>query len=298
VSRALLLCLTVGILAGCGDGGCNRANSDDGERNHLGAFNRPTLPTPQQCAYGTAGCPCLPGWKCGEGLRCFGDYCYGGKVPAPDTYFYKDRQFADMHAMRELVLARMDLKAGMKVADLGAGEGFHTLAAALAVGATGTVWATDIMPNMLATIRRKVVAAEEDAIKGGKRVAIVHTRLVKGERDTGIEDLADGSLDVVLMINVLSLFSDIGMSEGDQAYFGRIARKLKPGGRFFFQHDWIRPSMKSRDEAMKMFKEAGFSAPPRFVPMPASVPEQTYEEQSPGGKRTVLKRGYIAILGR
>ena len=106
MSRALLLCLTVGILAGCGDGGCNRANSDDGERNHLGAFNRPTLPTPQQCAYGTAGCPCLPGWKCGEGLRCFGDYCYGGKVPAPDTYFYKDRQFADMHAMRELVLAR------------------------------------------------------------------------------------------------------------------------------------------------------------------------------------------------
>ena len=122
--RSMLLYCFLLLCTACGDAGCSGSRgADEGERNQLGAFDRPTLPSNEQCRYGTEGCPCLPGMQCADGLSCFGDYCYGDKVRAPDTYFYKKRQFDDVHTLRKLVLKHLQLREGMVVADLGAGDG-------------------------------------------------------------------------------------------------------------------------------------------------------------------------------
>ncbi|HEY0996215.1 MAG TPA: methyltransferase domain-containing protein [Gemmatimonadaceae bacterium] len=55
----------------------------------------------------------------------------------------------------EWVLDRLGVRAGMRVADLGAGPGFFTLPLAARVGAGGTVYATDVAPAMLEALRSR-----------------------------------------------------------------------------------------------------------------------------------------------
>jgi ubiquinone/menaquinone biosynthesis C-methylase UbiE len=50
----------------------------------------------------------------------------------------------------------LDLKPGMVVADIGAGVGYYTTRMAKRVGTTGKVYATDIQPEMLAMLRKRV----------------------------------------------------------------------------------------------------------------------------------------------
>ncbi len=51
------------------------------------------------------------------------------------------------------VLAALDLRPGMCMADIGAGTGYFTLPAARAVGPQGRVFAVDLQPEMLAKLR-------------------------------------------------------------------------------------------------------------------------------------------------
>lgn len=59
----------------------------------------------------------------------------------------------------ELVIQAMDLKAGMTVAEIGAGTGFFSRRIAKAVGPTGKVYAEDIQPQMLDLLKQR--AAEK-----------------------------------------------------------------------------------------------------------------------------------------
>lgn len=109
----------------------------------------------------------------------------------------------------------LKIKPGMKVADMGAGSGYHTFRLSTRVGAAGKVYAVDIQPEMLALLRQR--------IKAGK---ITNVELVQGtETDP---KLPAHALDLILMVDVYHEFSHpFEMTEA-------LVKALKPGGRLVF----------------------------------------------------------------
>ncbi|HZS42752.1 MAG TPA: methyltransferase domain-containing protein [Candidatus Paceibacterota bacterium] len=85
------------------------------------------------------------------------------------------------------------LAEGMSVADFGAGVGHHAIAAARRVGPTGSVYAVEIQPDLLSKLRAEAK---------GEKLENVHSILGDIEKPNG-STLANGSVDRVLMINVL-----------------------------------------------------------------------------------------------
>ncbi len=57
------------------------------------------------------------------------------------------------------VLAFLDVRPGMTVADIGAGAGYYVMQLAARVGPTGRVLAQDVVPAYLAALQRRVTAA-------------------------------------------------------------------------------------------------------------------------------------------
>ena len=112
----------------------------------------------------------------------------------------------------ERMLDALTLRPGMRVADVGAGVGYHTVRLARRVGPEGHVWATDIQEEMVAQLRRRVEA------EGLRNVTVVHTR----PDEPG---LPEGQLDLVLMVDV---FHEVAEPE---LLLARLARALAPGGR-------------------------------------------------------------------
>ena len=109
-------------------------------------------------------------------------------------------------------IAALNIKAGQTVADIGAGSGYYSVLLAGAVGPTGRVFATDIQPEMLAIIKRKLDA-----------LPIPQIQLVLG---TPTETrLPDASIDLALMVDVYHELSE------PQVFLRSVKRALKPGGR-------------------------------------------------------------------
>ncbi len=116
-----------------------------------------------------------------------------------------------------LELARV--ASGDRVLDLACGVGEPALAAAVRVGPTGTVIATDISPDMLAFAAQRAAAA-------GLANVEVH------EMDAEAIDLPDASVDAVLCRLGLMFVPDL-----DRALVG-VRRVLVPGGRFATAIPW------------------------------------------------------------
>jgi predicted methyltransferase len=87
-------------------------------------------------------------------------------------------------------IAALNIRPGQMIADIGAGSGYYTLRLADAVGARGRVYATDIQPEMLALIKRKI-----DAGLPGKNVELI----LGTETDTRLPAAA---IDMALMVDV------------------------------------------------------------------------------------------------
>lgn len=138
------------------------------------------------------------------------------RVPAePMSYLGADwltRQEREAEEQPEVMLDALGLKPGMRVADVGAGVGFHTLRLARRVAPGGRVWATDIQEEMVSRLRANVEAA------GLSNVTPVLTK----PDETG---LPDGQLDLVLMVDV---FHELAEPERTLA---ALRRALAPGGR-------------------------------------------------------------------
>lgn len=121
---------------------------------------------------------------------------------------------------REVFRARHDvvkalaLKPGETIADIGAGTGLYTRLFAQAVGATGTVYATDIAPKFLAYIKEN---AARDGLKNVQTV-------LGSDRST---NLKDASVDVAFNSDVYHHF------EYPMTMNASIRRALKPGGRLY-----------------------------------------------------------------
>ncbi|MES2597352.1 MAG: class I SAM-dependent methyltransferase [Verrucomicrobiota bacterium] len=103
------------------------------------------------------------------------------------------------------------LKPGMAVCDMGAGNGYHTIPMAEAVGATGKVYAVDVQPEM-------IVMLNERAIEKG----ITSIQTIVGEYHD--PRLPANSCDLVLLVDVYHEFSHPAqMLDG-------MKKALKPGG--------------------------------------------------------------------
>jgi ubiquinone/menaquinone biosynthesis C-methylase UbiE len=106
----------------------------------------------------------------------------------------------------------LDLRAGMTVADIGAGSGYYTVRMARKVGEGGRVYATDIQVGMLSLIQRRA-----------KQEGIANIVPVLGAADD--PKLPPGSIDLALMVDVYHELS------APQAFVRRLREALKPEGR-------------------------------------------------------------------
>lgn len=112
----------------------------------------------------------------------------------------------------EEVMARLDLKVGDEVADLGAGSGYFTLRMAREVGAIGRVYAVDTNPEMLEHIEKR---AEEEELEN------IQTILA----DPDNPKLGSKSVDLIFICDVLHHVSN------RDRYYPLLARALRTGGR-------------------------------------------------------------------
>jgi protein-L-isoaspartate O-methyltransferase len=108
-------------------------------------------------------------------------------------------------------IAALKLGPGQAVADIGAGSGYYTMLLSAAVGPRGRVYATDIQPEMLALIRKKV---EE------KRVSNIEI-ILGTPTESGLPAAA---IDLALMVDVYHELAQ------PQAFLQSLKRALKPDG--------------------------------------------------------------------
>ena len=115
----------------------------------------------------------------------------------------------------ELLLAELQLKPGLVVADIGAGSGYYSRRMSEVVGKTGKVYAVDVQPQMVQML--SAIAREE-------RYSNVKPIL------STVDDvkLPAGSVDLAIMVDV---YHEL---EFPLEVLQSIVRSLKPGGRVVF----------------------------------------------------------------
>lgn len=126
-----------------------------------------------------------------------------------------EREEREREERGDLLLAALELKPGMQVADIGAGTGYHSRRWAARVGPAGTVFAVDVQPQMIAMLT-------EQARKAG----IANIRPVLGT-ETDVK-LAPASIDIAVMVDV---YHEL---EFPHEVLQSIVRALMPGGKLVF----------------------------------------------------------------
>jgi ubiquinone/menaquinone biosynthesis C-methylase UbiE len=123
-----------------------------------------------------------------------------------------DRPERESEEQPEQALDALKLRAGMTVADVGAGTGYMALRMARRVGPSGKVYANDLQPEMLQKLRAR-----------GQREKLSNVETVQGtEADP---KLPPNTMDLVLLVDVYHEFSQ------PQAMLDKIRESLKPDGR-------------------------------------------------------------------
>ena len=115
----------------------------------------------------------------------------------------------------DLLLRELGLKPGMVVADIGAGTGYYARRMAPLVGSGGTVYATDVQPEMMKML--------ED---GAKKAGLTNIKPILG----GLQNvnLPDASVDLAIMVDV---YHEL---EFPFEVIESLVRALKPGGRIAY----------------------------------------------------------------
>jgi 2-polyprenyl-3-methyl-5-hydroxy-6-metoxy-1,4-benzoquinol methylase len=109
------------------------------------------------------------------------------------------------------VVEALDLRPGMRVADLGAGTGVFTVPLAKAIGASGKVYAIDVDSGLLAIVRDKAKS---------EGLANIET-ILAGATDSRVRE----PVDLLFICDTMHHLPD------QAAYVRQFARLLRPGGR-------------------------------------------------------------------
>jgi ubiquinone/menaquinone biosynthesis C-methylase UbiE len=164
---------------------------------------------------------CLPAWsqpmyeavrpsQDGIGKRYLGREISG--VMGWQGAAWLERQGREREERADLLLRELRLAPGMDVADVGAGTGFYSRRMAPLVAPGGTVFATDVQPQMLRLLESQ---AREAGLQNIRPV-------LASVRGTG---LAAQSVDLVLLVDV---YHEL---EYPFEVMQDIVRALRPGGR-------------------------------------------------------------------
>ena len=156
-----------------------------------------------------------------------------------------------------VVMRLLDVDAGQRVADIGAGTGYFTRLLAWGVEAFGTVYAVDVDAGMLEHLTRRDDLPDWDNIE----------TILAEPNDP---KLPEGELDQILIVNTWHHI------DGRPAYIKRLARALDRGGRVMII-DWRKhelpmgppPDHKlTRDEVVAEFTKAGWKLTSESVALP------------------------------
>ncbi|MDP6717211.1 MAG: class I SAM-dependent methyltransferase, partial [Pirellulaceae bacterium] len=156
-----------------------------------------------------------------------------------------------------VMIKQLKLKPGNVVADIGCGNGYHTLMMAKLVGETGKVYGVDIQPQMLVFLKRR---AQKAGLKNVK--PIIGTWINP--------NLPDGEVDLVMMCDAYHEFSH------PVEMLKNIRKSLSPKGRVllveFRAEDPnvpIKPDHKmSKKQIMKEMTANGFKLAESFDELP------------------------------
>jgi ubiquinone/menaquinone biosynthesis C-methylase UbiE len=123
-----------------------------------------------------------------------------------------ERPDRDAEQQPDAVIAAMELKPGMSVADIGSGSGYFTRRLAPLVGPEGRVYAVDVQPEM------NTILAERLAEAG-----IENVEIILGDYDD--PKLPPNSLDWILLVDTYHEFQD------PKAMLAKMRKALKPTGK-------------------------------------------------------------------
>ena len=158
---------------------------------------------------------------------------YGRKTPGADgigkTYLgreiagvmrwqgaaWLEREAREREERGDLLLRELGLRAGMNVADVGAGTGYYARRMAPLVGPAGTVFAVDVQPEMIRMLTDLATKAK-----------LANIKPVLGAVDD--VKLPDASIDLAIMVDV---YHEL---EFPFEVMESIVRALRPGGRVVF----------------------------------------------------------------
>lgn len=155
-------------------------------------------------------------WSCGKPATGTRD---GLRFPAPDrpvasiiSPAYSDEATRDARGEAERVMDRLGITPGVRVADIGAGDGYYTLRLARRLGATGTMYATDVEPTYLKGLESRL------AREGIRGVVLI----LGAPRDP---KLPPASVDVAILAH---MYHEI---ENPYEFLYRLRPALAPGAR-------------------------------------------------------------------
>ena len=149
-----------------------------------------------------------------------------------------DRSERDVEEAPDEAINIIGVKKGSTVADIGAGSGYMTVKLAKRVSATGTVYAVDIQPRMIALLDERV-----------KKAKLANVKAVLGAIDD--PKLPAESIDMALLVDVYHEFSQ------PQAMLRRLHDALKTGGRLILlEYRKEDPSIPIRPEHKMSVAEA------------------------------------------
>jgi ubiquinone/menaquinone biosynthesis C-methylase UbiE len=167
----------------------------------------------------------------------------------------------DKWQMPQALVEALQLRSGMRVADLGAGTGYFSRYLATAVGSEGTVFAVDTEPNLVAHLRDR---AEQEHM----------SNVVPILASPDNPRLPAASIDVVLVVDTYHHI------DGRRDYFHRLQRSLAPNGRVAIV-DWQQRDLRigppaghklAREKVVEEMTAAGYA----LVEEPAVLPYQYF----------------------
>jgi ubiquinone/menaquinone biosynthesis C-methylase UbiE len=184
-----------------------------------------------------------------------------GRTIAPPMHYsgaaWLTRSSRETEENPALLLAALDVQAGQTLCDFGCGNGYYTVQLAKLVGPRGSVYATDIQPEMLELL---VERAEPRGLDNIEPVLVTAD-------DPG---LPAATFDLVLMVDVYHELSD------PAAVLAEVRTSLKPKGRVavveFREEDPTVPILPlhkmSQEQVMREFTATGFKLVGQFDNLP------------------------------